>query len=135
MSIRRVAESLGLIVAMMMTSACMKTSVAVQPVPGSINPDHATHSHQVQFYFWGLKGDGTIDTAKVCPEGLHWVQTHMTFEDALLRTITLGIYSPKTVAMKCASGQAFLVEPVEDQDLMIATLMNDDAVADLEATQ
>lgn len=135
MNIYRLAAGMTLAVSLAMSSACMKTSIAVQPVPGTVNPKSATTKKKANFLLWGLAGNGTIDTSAICPGGVHWAQTQMSFVDGLLGSLTFGIYTPRTVAVKCASGNAYLLEPIEDKNVTMATLMDADEVAAMEAVQ
>ena len=135
MNLYRFAAGLGLAAALTLSTGCMKTSIAVQPVPGSVNPKNATTKKKVHFFVWGLAGNGTVNTAEICPGGVHWMQTQASFVDGLLSGLTAGIYGPRTVAVKCASGSAFMLEPVEGQNATLATLLDADEVAAIEAVR
>jgi hypothetical protein len=135
MNLYRFAAGLGLAVALSLSTGCMKTSIAVQPVPGTVNPKNATTKEKAHFFLWGLAGNGTINTAELCPSGVHWIQTQASFVDSLLGGLTFGIYGPRTVAVKCASGSAFMLEPMDGQNATLATLLDADEVAAIEAVR
>lgn len=65
------------------------------------------------FYVYGLVGENNLDLAQVCPGGVSSVQTRMTAGDKFFTFITLGIYSPMTMVVECAGGNAFLLTPDE----------------------
>lgn len=67
------------------------------------------------FYVYGLVGDQTVDLAQVCPAGVASVQTQMSAGDKLLTAITLGIYSPMSMVVECAGGNAFVLEPDDEK--------------------
>lgn len=60
-------------------------------------------------YFFGLVPASTINTAAECPNGVAVVETQQTFPNGLLGVLTLGIYTPQTVRITCATGQAALL--------------------------
>jgi hypothetical protein len=59
------------------------------------------------FFLWGLVGEKVVNMNEVCPDGgaARW-KNQQTFLDGFLGTITLGIYSPRTIVIECASGTA-----------------------------
>lgn len=59
------------------------------------------------FFLWGLVGTKVVNMNEVCPEAgaARW-QNQQTFLDGFLSVITLGIYSPRTIVIECASGTA-----------------------------
>jgi hypothetical protein len=59
----------------------------------------------VRYFFWGLKGDPTIDLDAACPEGAARWESRATFTNKLLDVVTLGIYVPRTVIIECAEGR------------------------------
>lgn len=59
-------------------------------------------------YLFGLVPASTINTAAECPNGVAVVETEQTFPNGLVGAITLGIYTPQTVRITCATGRAAL---------------------------
>jgi hypothetical protein len=57
------------------------------------------------FYFlWGLVGQADIWANKMCPSGLHQVQSKFSFLDVLIGAVTLGIVAPRTYEIECGRG-------------------------------
>lgn len=57
-------------------------------------------------YLWGLVAAPEINVASQCPRGIAKVDTEMSFVNGLAALVTLGIYTPRTVTVTCASGSA-----------------------------
>ena len=114
---------------------CMKASVAIQPVSGSVDARAADNTEKAHFLLWGLVGDGTINVADICPNGAHWMQSQATFVDGLLGALTGGIYSPRTIYIKCASGTSYLLEPNEEEGVTMASPISEEEAATLEVVQ
>lgn len=63
------------------------------------------------FFFWGLSGEKVVDMDALCPNGPARWYSQQTFLDGFLSTITLGIYSPRTVVIECAAGNTSALQP------------------------
>ena len=63
--------------------------------------DHVELSQS--FFFFGLLGDKEVDLTEQCPRGVSTVTERFAFSDLLCSVFTLGIYTPKTVYVNCAS--------------------------------
>ncbi|MGZ8379365.1 MAG: Bor family protein [Gemmatirosa sp.] len=59
-------------------------------------------------FIWGLVAAPEINVASECPRGIARVDTQMSFVNGLAALVTLGIYTPRTVTVTCASGSASL---------------------------
>jgi hypothetical protein len=72
------------------------------------------------FFLWGLVGEKVVNLNEVCPQGgaARW-KNEQTFLDGFLGFITLGIYSPRTIVIECASGMA-QVPPTDAQSVTAA---------------
>lgn len=57
-------------------------------------------------FLWGLVAAPEINVASQCPRGIAKVETQLSFVNALATIVTLGIYTPRTVTVTCASGSA-----------------------------
>jgi hypothetical protein len=57
-------------------------------------------------FLWGLVAAPEINVASECPRGIARVDTQMSFVNGLATLVTLGIYTPRTVTVTCASGSA-----------------------------
>ena len=135
LNLRKVAQSTVMAAMFATTFGCMKASVAIQPIQGTIDVNQADHMEKAHFLLWGLAGDGTIDTSQVCPNGAHWMQSQATVVDAILGGLTGGLYSPRTIYIKCASGTAYRLEPDADRGVTMAIPAGDDETIGLEAMQ
>ena len=76
----------------------------------SRSPSAVIREQKNNFYFWGLKGQADVDLAQLCgPVGVAKVKTRQTGMNVFLGVITLGIYTPRTAFVTCATpGQAWL---------------------------
>ncbi len=80
-----------------------------------------TYVQKAPYFLWGLIGQKDVDMTDVCPDGAAWFQNRADFVDGLLTIVTLGIYTPLTIEVRCSSGQAFLLEPDEDRGITWVT--------------
>ena len=55
-------------------------------------------------WIYGLVPPSTIETAKKCPNGAAKVETQLSFGNQLVSLLTLGIYTPMSIKVRCASG-------------------------------
>lgn len=56
------------------------------------------------FFFFGLAGTGEVNVNQECPNGASKVDVYQTFFDGFLGMLTLGIYTPRSYEVHCASG-------------------------------
>ena len=87
-----------------MGTGCMKTTVALEPVPGAVNIKHADKRMKSHFFLFGLINRAEFDLDTICPQGPHWAVKQANFEDVLLTVLTIGIYSPKSNFFGCKGG-------------------------------
>ncbi len=57
----------------------------------------------VATWLWGIVPAEPIDTRESCPSGVATVETQQTFMNGFVGVLTLGIYSPQSVRITCAS--------------------------------
>jgi len=57
-------------------------------------------------WLWGLVPATPLDVRRECTTGVAFVDTQMTVPNGLVSFITLGIYTPRSVKVTCASGTA-----------------------------
>ncbi len=69
------------------------------------------HNH---FLFGLISKDEALDLTKLCPSGALQVEDKHTFVNQLLGGLTLGIWSPTTVTVRCVDGSAANVELGEE---------------------
>ena len=55
-------------------------------------------------WIYGLVPPSTINTASECPNGVSRVETQQSFVNQLVGLLTLGIYTPMQINVRCASG-------------------------------
>lgn len=76
-----------------------------------LGTDGGAYTQKASFFLWGLVGRHTVDMNQVCPGGVGWFQNRWTFGDGFIGCITLGIYQPVTIEVRCNSGQAWMAVP------------------------
>ena len=52
------------------------------------------------------EASGPYQLSRICPEGWAEIQTETSFSNGLLDVVTLGLYNPQTVDVKCVAGPA-----------------------------
>lgn len=112
-----------LLSAMMLSTGCMKTTIAVQP--GAVDDKSADHTMKATFLLWGLVGNEQVNVKALCPGGAQWMQTSMSFVDGLLGSLTGGIYAPRTVKVKCAGGSAYMFDETETDGFTVVHELDD----------
>ena len=55
-------------------------------------------------WIYGLVPPATVNTAAECPNGVSRVETQQSFVNQLVGLLTLGIYTPMQINVRCASG-------------------------------
>ena len=86
-----------LIIAALTLAGCHHvTYVTDKPVVG----EPQTGSHD--YFFWGMAGSAFIEINKICPNGLAKIHLYKGFVDALLSSLTFGIWSPRSFEIWCA---------------------------------
>ena len=76
---------------------CFSVQVERQIAAGS------TRQLKQNFFILGRIGEPEIDLAKECPAGVASFGDTFTWSDVLFGVLTLGIYTPRTVVLKCAA--------------------------------
>ena len=94
----------GLVLACVLASAagCYKATFLRDPgvMRGSVR------DHWTDFFFFGLVGEEVIDVNDFCPGGrIAEVQTGGNFGTGLIYVLTLGIYTPRKVYVRCAASE------------------------------
>lgn len=57
-------------------------------------------------WLWGLVPATPIDVRSQCTSGVAFVDTQLSVPNGLVSILTLGIYTPRSVKITCASGTA-----------------------------
>jgi len=104
---------------LMASPACFTHRYTTDPAAaGGAEVYKQWHHH----YLFGLiSKDDALDLAKLCPSGALQVEDKHTFVNQLLAGLTLGIWSPTTVTVRCVDGSAANVEVGEDLSRAIVT--------------
>ena len=58
------------------------------------------------FFLWGLVGGSELPLDTMCPQGVAHIDSKKGFADAILTSLTGGLYSPMSVEVTCAGGTA-----------------------------
>lgn len=81
-------------------TAC--ASVTMRPYGGEKVTTKPSFQVTKTYYWWGLKGEHTIETEKVCDKRrVLQMQSITTLSNWALQVITLGIYAPRTAKVWC----------------------------------
>ncbi len=71
----------------------------------SVMPGGETHRSWGSFFLWGIAGHQTVDTREDCGQGeVHEVVLGTNFFTWLVSSITIGLYSPRIVVVRCGMG-------------------------------
>lgn len=118
---RRIAVLSALMI--VSSSGCYKNTYTTgQPMGGSI------HTLKATYFIAGLVGDASVDLDQLCPGGVAWFQNRMEPVDWVLGTVTCAIYTPLTIEVRCASGQAYMAIPDEDEGLTWIYTIDEDGM-------
>lgn len=82
-----------------------------------------------KFYVFGLidGDDRPISAYNLCNGPVKSVETYQTFGDALIGCVTLQIYTPNTVAVRCASGVAHNFYLDEDDTVVMHEVWDEES--------
>jgi hypothetical protein len=106
-------------------AACHHATIRTGAVPG----DTEIHQKWASSWVAGLVPPPDLETAKDCPNGVAVVETKRSFLNGLVGILTLGIYTPMEIKVRCA------VPGEEDQDAAIELQMPEhDAAEDVQET-
>jgi hypothetical protein len=78
------------------------------------------HSEWASYFIFGIVGDYELNVKEFCPNGAAEIATGNNFATWFLRVLTIGIYSPRKVIVRCSAGPSnvaaadFEVEFAED---------------------
>lgn len=103
-----------LLAAVMFMTGCFSTTFSyADRSPGRTDEVGRT------FLIYGLiNSNDPLPAYELCPEGVQSVETIHTFGDQLLGCLTIGIYTPNTVRVTCASGAAHNFYLDEDDEVV-----------------
>jgi hypothetical protein len=69
----------------------------------------------------GLIGERTHDVSALCPSGNATIHDEQTFLNGLVSALTIGIYSPTKVTIRCSTGQSAQLELSRKEIVSILT--------------
>lgn len=93
-------------VALLAASACQTVSYQTLRAPsGEERESHAP------FFLWGIAGHHEVDLDGFCSYGPASWKDQETFLDGFLASVTLGIYTPRTVTIQCAAPMRYPTPP------------------------
>jgi hypothetical protein len=79
-------------------TGCMHTTFITGAPRSSVKASGMNH-----FFLWGLANTSEVDVAAECPSGAAKWTVYKSFGDGFLSFITLGIYTPRSWEIDCAS--------------------------------
>ena len=62
------------------------------------------HNEWASYFIFGIVGDYEVNVKEFCPNGAAEIATGNNFATWLLRVVTIGIYSPRKVIIRCSAG-------------------------------
>jgi len=63
------------------------------------------YDHWENFWLDGLIGHTKMDLEEMCPSGNATVEVNQTFLNGFVRVLTVGIYAPTTIKIRCETGR------------------------------
>lgn len=97
---------LGLAATTLLTTGCYKVGYKTGLPAGG-----GSHDVKVRHFVWGAAGGGDQDFAAMCPNGVSSVSEQKSFVDQLISGLTGFLYSPTSVVVECAGGNATAANP------------------------
>ena len=119
-----VSVAVLLAVVLSTSAACYRHTVNIgDGAPtGELLYDHWEH-----FWIVGLIGDKVLDVEQICPSGNATIESRQTFLNGLVSALTSGIYSPRTLRLRCEDGNAVSI-PLESDE--VQRIVSDEWFAD-----
>ncbi len=62
------------------------------------------HNKWASYFIFGIAGDYEVNVKEFCPQGAAEVATGSNFGTWIVGVITIGIYSPRKVIIRCSAG-------------------------------
>jgi hypothetical protein len=81
-------------------SGCYHATVDTGRAPSNVTIEKAWASG----WIYGLVPPSTLETAQKAPSGVAKLETQLSFANQLVNFLTLGIYTPMSIKVTCASG-------------------------------
>jgi hypothetical protein len=88
---------------LMLQTACFKATFNPTPKAAS---GGTLQEEWTDFFIFGLVGEQNFDAAGMCPSGVAQVRTGGNFGTGLVSALTIGIYTPRKVYVRCNAAAA-----------------------------
>ena len=88
-----------LLLGLLFTGACYHATIETGTAP--VAP---LVERESMFWVDGLVPTDPVELAGGCPDGVSRVETHHSVIDALANVLTLGLYTPMTITVRCGTG-------------------------------
>ena len=85
------------------------------------------YDHWEHFWIVGLIGDKVLDVEQICLSGNATIESRQTFLNGLVAALTSGIYTPRTLRLRCGDGGTASI-PLESDD--VRRIVSDERFAD-----
>lgn len=89
----------------LLLQGCAAVNVRTDDQPENQSPPSFQQTYT--YWWWGVKGEYRINVREICAgHSVEQMQTIDTFTDSIMRTITLGIYWPRTARVWCGETES-----------------------------
>ena len=102
------------LILLLVSAACFHQIARTGLTPGNT----VVNRPWVTTWFFGLVPARDVDVSQQCPKGVAIVETQQSFLNGLVGALTIGVYTPQTVRVTCASGSASL--PTHSREITVA---------------
>lgn len=97
-SVRRGHLAAALLGTLLSVSGCYRASFVDSPTTGA-----AEHERWTDFFLFGLVGEEEVSTQQFCQGPVARVATGSNLGTAAISVLTIGIYTPRKVYIRCAA--------------------------------
>ncbi|HVP68420.1 MAG TPA: hypothetical protein VMT17_14290 [Anaeromyxobacteraceae bacterium] len=92
----------ALLCALLFVTGCFHVNYVTNKPPASAPAYDGWHSNVA----WGLaEVSDPVDVPKLCPNGYARIESELTFVQGLVQYLTIGIYNPQNVTVRCVASQ------------------------------
>ena len=88
-----------LLAALVFSGACYHAPIETSAIPSS----QAIEKEWTASWIGGLVPPDPVETASTCPNGVSQIETQHSFLNVMANVLTLGIYTPMTIAVTCGT--------------------------------
>jgi hypothetical protein len=83
----------------------------------NLQPDGDTHTETARFFVFGFVGTKEVDMRQICPQGVAYWYDEQTISDTACACLTAGLYTPRTITVRCTGGHAYQLIPHSDSHM------------------